>query len=160
MPILIDGHNLIGRLPAISLSDPDDEEKLVRRLQSYRARTGKAITVVFDPGATFALSGAHRSGGIDVVFAPHGSNADAVIARRIRRSKNPRDWRIVTSDAELAATVTRLGARVQPAEAFAAELDAIQAAAAEQSDKPLPPAEVEAWLAIFESRGGQDDDVG
>ena len=53
MPILIDGHNLIGRLPAISLQDPDDEEKLARMLSSYRARTGKSITVVFDPGGEF-----------------------------------------------------------------------------------------------------------
>ena len=152
MPILIDGHNLIGRLPTLSLSDPDDEEKLVRRLQSYRARTGKSITVIFDPGAGFALPEVRLGGGIEIVFAPHGSNADAVIARRIRRSQNPRGWRVVTSDAALASTVTRLGARVQPAESFAAELEALAATAAEQTDRPLPPAEVEAWLALFESR--------
>ena len=64
MPILIDGHNLIGRLPAISLQDPDDEDKLVRLLKSYQARTGKSLTVVFDAGPASALSHKRRQGGI------------------------------------------------------------------------------------------------
>jgi hypothetical protein len=34
VPILIDGHNLIGRLSQFSLQDPDDEEKLVSLLKS------------------------------------------------------------------------------------------------------------------------------
>ena len=50
MPILIDGHNLIGRLPDLRLDDPDDEAKLVLRLRAYAARTRKRITVVFDQG--------------------------------------------------------------------------------------------------------------
>ncbi len=36
MPILIDGHNLIGRMPALSLADPDDERQLLALLLSYR----------------------------------------------------------------------------------------------------------------------------
>ena len=39
MPLLIDGHNLIGHLPDLSLSDPRDEVKLVARLQAYAARS-------------------------------------------------------------------------------------------------------------------------
>ena len=43
MPILIDGHNLIGQMPGLSLEDPHDEEMLVTLLRSYRARTGKEV---------------------------------------------------------------------------------------------------------------------
>ena len=50
MPLLIDGHNLIGRLPDLRLDDPQDEAKLVARLRVYHARTGKRVTVVFDRG--------------------------------------------------------------------------------------------------------------
>lgn len=152
MPILIDGHNLIGRLPALSLQDPDDEEKLVRLLMSYRARTGKSLTVVFDPGQAFALSERRRQGGVEVVFVPHGSNADAVITRRVRRSRDPRSFRVVTSDHELANAVTQQGARVQSAEAFVAELSAPQDASAEWKDLPPSPDEVEAWLSLFENQ--------
>lgn len=154
MPILIDGHNLIGRLPAISLHDPDDEEKLVRLLRSYRARTGKAISVVFDPGATFSLPQTRRGGGVEIVFAAHGSSADTVIARRVRRSRNPQEWLVVTSDAELVNTVARLGARVLASDEFAAELTAQQDTEAERADVSLSPDEVEAWLHLFRDREG------
>ncbi|MBI4771196.1 MAG: hypothetical protein HY784_12500 [Chloroflexi bacterium] len=50
MPTLIDGHNLIGALPDISLQDPDDEQKLVDLLHRWCVRTGKSVRVVFDPG--------------------------------------------------------------------------------------------------------------
>jgi len=152
MPILIDGHNLIGRLPTLSLEDPDDEEKLVGLLVSYRARTGKAITVVFDPGEAFALASARRRGGIEILFAPHGSNADAVIARRVQRSKNPPAWLVVTSDGELAGAVARYGARVQSAETFASELTGAGGEAPDWKDRPPSPDEVEKWLDLFEGR--------
>jgi predicted RNA-binding protein with PIN domain len=152
MPILIDGHNLIGRLSQLSLQDPDDEEKLVTLLKSYRARTGKAITVVFDPGGTFALSQKRRRGGIETVFAPHGSSADAVIAKRVRRSRNPRDWLVVTSDRNLAETVARQGARVRSAEDFAKELSAPRDMSPDWKDVPPSAEEVETWLSLFEER--------
>ncbi len=150
MPILIDGHNLIGRLPRLSLQDPDDEEKLVSLLKSYQARTGKAITVVFDPGGTFALSQKRRRGGIETVFAPHGSSADAIIAKRVGRSRNPRDWLVVTSDRNLAETVARQGARVRSAEDFAKELGALRDTSVDWKDVPPSPEEVETWLSLFE----------
>lgn len=152
MPILIDGHNLIGQLTTLSLQDPDDEEKLVRLLRSYRARTGKTITVVFDPGRTSALSKSHRLGGIEVVFAPHGSSADVVIARRVRGSRNPRDWLVVTSDRKLADTVASLGARVQSADAFALAMPRPTEESPEWKDTPPAPEDVEAWLALFEGQ--------
>jgi predicted RNA-binding protein with PIN domain len=165
MPILIDGHNLIGRLPrgqhpfaghrvpALSLEDAQDEEGLVRWLMSYHAHTGKAITVVFDPGETFSLSRVHDLAGVRVVFAPQGSSADDLIIRQVRSSRNPQAWLVVTSDKELAQTVARQGARVQSADAFAAGLIGQARDVPGEKDAPLSPEEVEEWLALFE---GQD----
>jgi len=155
MPILIDGHNLIGRLPAISLQDPDDEEKLARLLSSYQARTGKAITVVFDPGGAFALPKRRRLGGVDIVFAPHGSTADRVIARRVQKIRNPGEWLVVTSDRELSETVARLGARVQSAEAFALDMTGSAGAPPDWRETPPSPDEVDSWLALFEDQDQQ-----
>ena len=155
MPILIDGHNLIGRLHEISLQDPDDEETLVRWLVSYRARTGKGITVVFDPGAASGLPRRRRLGGIEVVFASVGSNADAVIVRRVQSSRNPREWLVVTSDQELARAVMRQGARVRSVEAFATELSTLGGSLPDRAEAPLSPEEVESWLSLFEGRGVQ-----
>jgi predicted RNA-binding protein with PIN domain len=157
VPILIDGHNLIGRMSALSLEDPDDEEKLVRILKSYRARTGKTITVVFDPGIPFSLAGHRREGGIEIVFAPHGSTADAVIARRIAKSRNPRGWLVVTSDLELVDRVSRRGARVQSSDDFASKLAGLGHVEPDVADVHLTPEEVEAWLSLFEEKDGKDD---
>ena len=82
MPILIDGHNLIGHLPGISLADVDDEDALVRLLIAFRARTGKAIAVVFDPGVSSTLGQSRKIGGVQVISASYGSSADAIILRR------------------------------------------------------------------------------
>lgn len=153
MPILIDGHNLIGRAPMLSLQDAHDEEALVRLLKAYRARTGKAITVVFDPGESFALAEVRRSGGLEIMFAPHGSSADAVIVRRVRRSRNPGGWLVVTSDQELAKVVARYGARVQSAEEFAAGLDRPAPETSDWKELPPSPDEVESWLNLFRARG-------
>ena len=150
MPVLIDGHNLIGRMPALSLQDPDDEEKLVRLLVSYRARTGKSLTVVFDPGGGASLAQTRRVGGIEVVFAASGSSADHIIARRVRRSRNPVDWLVITSDHQLARDVADYGARVQSASDFASQLKRPSEDAPEQKNVPPTPDEVEAWLALFE----------
>jgi predicted RNA-binding protein with PIN domain len=152
VPVLIDGHNLIGRLPMLSLQDPDDEEKLVRLLQSYRGRTGKAVMVVFDPGIVPGWSQARRHGGVEVAFAPHGSSADVVIASKLRRSRDPQSWQVVTSDRRLADTVEQLGARVLSADDFALELGSVQPESTDWKDLPPSPEEVEKWLNLFGDR--------
>lgn len=149
MPILIDGHNLIGAMSTLSLREPNDEELLVRKLASYRARTGKAITIVFDAGGGSGLHERRRHAGIEVVFAAGRSSADEVIISRLRRSGNPREWLVVTSDHELAGEVVRQGARLRDSREFAAEMERQQAGVTGSEEPPLSPEEVEAWLSLF-----------
>ncbi len=158
MPILIEGHNLIGRLPGISLADADDEEALVRLLSPFRVRTGKAVTVVFDPGVSSTLAQSRKIGGVQVISAPHGSSADAIILRRVAQARNRQGLTVVTSDRELAAGVARMGARVQSAEAFSAQLGQPEAQTS-RKEQPPSPAEVEQWLALFGNDDEQDDVV-
>jgi len=155
MPLLIDGHNLIGVLPGLSLEDPDDEWQLVQMLVPYRGRTGKAMTVVFDPGPAPWLPRTHRLGGIEVVFAPQGGSADGLILGRVQHSRNPQRWLVVTSDRELSDAAARLGARVQGAEAFAARLAERGGALPDRKESPPSPEEVEAWLALFNGNDGK-----
>lgn len=149
MPILVDGHNLIGRLAMISLQDPDDEEELVRLLRSYQARTGKAIVVIFDPGGESVLPRSRRFGGVQVQFAPRGSDADTLIIGRVRQSRDPGSCLVVTSDQDLANTVMRYGARVKSAEDFSTELAGLREIASEDGDAKLSADEVKAWLSLF-----------
>ena len=159
MALLIDGHNLIGRMPSLSLRDPHDEARLIALLKSYRARTGKAVTVVFDPGGAYAPAGRRQEGGVEVIFARQGRSADDLILRRVRESRDRRKWLVITSDRRLADSVGRLGARVQPAEDFAAHLqptpDEDETA---WKDVVLSPAEIEDWLALFKAEADSHDD--
>jgi predicted RNA-binding protein with PIN domain len=149
MPLLIDGHNLIGRLPDLHLDDPDDEAKLVLRLRAYVARTRKRATVVFDQGLPGGLSHSLSGGGVRVVFAPTGRSADGILRERIRRAHDPRGLTVVTSDGAVIAAARARGARVIRAEAFAEQLS-VPPKLASEDDVRLSPAEVEAWLSVFE----------
>jgi predicted RNA-binding protein with PIN domain len=153
MPLLIDGHNLIGRLPDLRLDDPDDEAKLAARLRTYSARTGRRITVVFDQGLPGGHSRELSGGGVEVVFAASGHTADGILCERIRRARDPRGLTVVTSDREVIAAARARGARVMRSGRFAAQLGEPQTASVEQ-DVHLSAEEVEEWLKVF--RGGED----
>ncbi len=102
MPYLIDGHNVIGKLPDIALDDPNDEAKLVQKLAGFAARTGKRCVVVFDsglPGGKSRMS----TGMVEVVFASHRSDADRLIMGRIRNASDPTNWTVVSSDNQVQA---------------------------------------------------------
>ena len=90
MPLLIDGHNLIGRLPDLDLDDPDDEAKLVARLRAYCIRARKHATVIFDRGLPGGRSRELSGGGVETVFASAGRTADSILRGRIHRTRDPR----------------------------------------------------------------------
>jgi len=157
MSLLIDGHNLIGRgrLPDLRLDDPDDEAKLVARLRTYCARTGKRVTVVFDHGLPGGLSRELSGGGVKVVFASTGRTADGILRERVRRARDPRGLTVVTSDREVVAAAQARGARVMRSEEFAAQLSTPRGVEVEEKKKEnLSAEEVEEWLRVF---GGGDE---
>ena len=152
MPLLIDGHNLIGQLPDLSLSDPRDEVKLVARLQAYAARSERRITVVFDPGPQAvppALQRRSRHGYVEVIYADPGQKADDVIRSIVGATRDRQGLLVVTSDGALANFTRQCGVRVVSAGQFAKAL--IDDGPRRPSDeKPTSSQDdVAAWLAIF-----------
>ncbi len=147
--MLIDGHNLIGQMSTLSLQDPNDETELVLLLRRYAARTRKRLTVIFDhglPGGPSKLSG----GGVRVVFASTGTNADALIRRRLRRHRRPAELTVVTSDRELIDDAEARGAQVVHAADFARRLEHPPTPAADTGEAPtLNEEEIEEWLRLF-----------
>jgi len=154
MAILIDGHNLIGKIPGLRLNDPDDEEQLLLRLRSYRARTGKRLVVYFDPGEAYQSPGRRSKGGISVRQAGTGQRADDLIIRDLQRHHNPRELTVVTSDRAIQEVARHYQARVIDAATFAAELNHPPQKEETREMPPLPENEVQEWLAIF----GQSDE--
>jgi hypothetical protein len=153
MALLIDGHNLIGRLPDLSLDDPHDEAKLVARLRTYCARTGKRATVAFDHGLPGGRSRELSGGRVEVVFASAGRTADGILRGRIRRARDPRGLTVVTSDREVMAAAQARGSRVIRSEEFALQLSAPSPGGVEE-DVHLSADELAEWLKVF----GQGDE--
>jgi len=85
MPYLIDGHNLITRVPDIRLDDPDDEARLISLLRTFCARTGRGVTVYFDhraPGSENPPS----VGGLSVHFVPTSWTSYSSVEKAIIRN--------------------------------------------------------------------------
>jgi predicted RNA-binding protein with PIN domain len=149
MPLLIDGHNLIGQMPDLRLDDPDDEAKLVALLRTYCAREEKRAIVVFDHGLPGGWSEALSGAGGRVIFASAGRNADGILRERIRNARDPRALMVVSSDRAVIAAAKASKARVMRAEVFAARLGAPTGAPESEQEPQLSPEEVEEWLHIF-----------
>ncbi len=158
MPYLIDGHNLIGQLPDLSLDDPHDEAKLIERLKGFMAHRRKQCTVVFDGGLPGGASRALSSGSVHVVFAHSGTTADRIILERLRNARDAQRWIVVSADHEIVAFARRCRARVLSPADFARQMQAAHAAPPAEDDPTphLSPEDVQEWLRLF---GAQDEDA-
>jgi predicted RNA-binding protein with PIN domain len=156
MPYLIDGHNLIGQLPDISLSDPNDEAKLVIKLVGFAARKRSKCVVVFDKGITAGKSRMSNSA-VEVVFAPSSSSADAIMIARIESTPDPGYWIVVSNDNAVLKRARQRQMKAIRSSAFARELRPVQvidkdADPGEAEHVRISPAEVEMWIQIFKDR--------
>jgi predicted RNA-binding protein with PIN domain len=148
---MIDGHNLIGKLPDISLDDPNDEALLVQKLNAFTARTGKECVVVFDHGIP---GGSSRMGTrkVQVVFASGRSTADRVMIERMNKIPDPRGWIVVSSDHEVVSTARRRSMATMHAEEFVILLQSPPRPVVdegERSDVSLSDDEINEWLDLF-----------
>lgn len=158
MLILVDGHNVIGRWPAVSLDDPDDEVRLVERLRAYRAHTGHRVVVFFDQGVPAGWDRTISTPGVQVVFARPGVPADRLIVARLRRVRDRQGVMVVSDDAEVVRAARRYGVRWIGAGQFVKALEDVGCVEREEGDVMLSPEEVEMWLRLFEERGGDERD--
>ncbi len=103
MRILVDGYNLIRRIPELALAEREDLERgrdaLVDILSQYRSGKGHKITIVFDGADSYSQGGgAEKVRGITVIYSRHGRSADDVIASMCREGNADL---LVTADSDL-----------------------------------------------------------
>lgn len=155
MPYLIDGHNLIGQMPNLSLDDPHDEAKLVERLKSFMARTGKRCTVVFDGGLPGGYSRDLSTFSVQVVFAHSGTTADAIILERIRSARDPGEMVVVSADQQIVEAALRRRMSVLSPAVLASQMNTHTTPDRRDLDPHLTPDEIQEWLDLF---GGEPED--
>ena len=154
MPLLIDGHNLIGQMHDLSLSDPNDEDKLIARLQALAIRAKKRMTVVFDPNPQDTSPrighGKSQHGALSVIYAPPGRKADDIIRNLVGDTKDRQGLTVITSDAAVADFTRRCGIRVQSSHDFISWMNAQSSARSNTEHKPVGSAkEVVNWADVF-----------
>lgn len=155
MRYLIDGHNLIGQIPDLDLTDPHDEAKLVERLKAYMGRKRKRCIVVFDGGLPGGRSRDLSTASVDVRFAHGGTNADAIIMERIRSTRDSGSLIVVSADHEILAAARRRRIEVITPRDFADAMRAPVLPDDTDTDPHLTPDEIDEWLDLF---GGEPED--
>lgn len=163
MHYLIDGHNLIGKMPDIELDDPDDEIKLVLRLRSWTARTrSRRATVIFDHGLPGGQDRGLSTSKVQVIFASTARTADSILIKRIKSARNPREFTIVSSDNHIRRQAEARRMPLLKAEEFVQQLGKTAKADAggqvddadDDSGQELSDAELQMWIDLF---GAQDE---
>lgn len=140
---LIDGHNLIPKIPGLSLQAIDDETRLIELVRVWaRIRERREVEIFFD-GAPPGYSGDRAYGTLKTHFALLGQTADEAIRRRLNGlGKAARNATVVTSDRQVRTNAKALHANVISSESFAKDLvsawqvdEAYRAARAEQKSE-------------------------
>jgi hypothetical protein len=157
MHYLIDGHNLIARVPGLSLADPDDEVKLLQLLKRWAAADPRRkVTVIFDKGLPGGEARHLSGGGVRAIFAPDNRSADSVIIRRIEGIEDPAQHTVISSDGAILRAAQRRRVPTQRSEAFAAAMvnertfsGAARPAADPRDNPTISPNEVSEWLELF-----------
>jgi predicted RNA-binding protein with PIN domain len=154
MPYLIDGHNLIGKIPTLSLDELDDEKELIQLLQNFCQAAVKDVEVYFDHSSSgHARASVH--GRVTARFVRSGETADQAIARHLKRLGNrAANWTIVSSDKQVLAAAKRARAKTISSESFSKELFAEQSSDGSTDSPEISHEEVEVWLKLF---GDRDD---
>lgn len=154
MPYLIDGHNLIPKIPDLHLGVVDDELRLVRLLQEFCRLSRKKVEVYFDRAAQ-GQAGQRRLGTVIAHFVRAEQTADQAIAARLQKmGRSAHNWTVVSSDASVRARARQAGADHLTSEEFARLL--IHTLSPTTENEPgkseetrLSAKEVEEWLHIF-----------
>ena len=160
--ILVDGYNAIFRLPGLrELGRRDLErarEELVRRLAEALSGSPSKVTVVFDGNQVEAGARgkrASRSGKVAVLFSAPGETADQRIQRLIEAGRSATkggqaNYRVVSSDRELAGRARLWGAEVVTCEAFMRDLGRAPSPRPERLEPPpSSDKEIAAWEELF-----------
>lgn len=152
MIYLVDGHNLIPKVPGLALGQMDVETRLLERLQIFCRVRRRQVEVFFD-GAPPGQSGKRKAGVVVAHFVRQGRTADeSIVARLDQMGASARNAVVVTSDRRVQTEARNRRAQVLTSEQFSGQLlDALQEAQTVLKDNPTPPGEgeVNEWLRLF-----------
>ncbi len=150
MPILVDGNNLLYRLPRGQRSREAVRRTVLDRTRHERLR----VTVVFDGAAPVGSAEREHLGSVTVLYAGSRS-ADDVIIDLIPTGHPARQWTVITDDGGLRRRAAERGAAVRSLAEWAARRP--RPAPTRRSAEPkLSSREIDEWTAWFESSEAEE----
>ncbi len=154
MPYIIDGHNLVPRIPGLSLEDIEDENTLIEILQKFASQRRTKVEVFFDR-APAARAGSQTHGLVKAHFITRESTADQAIKNRLSRLGNSaRNWTVVSSDRDILAEARSFHCQILKNTEFAELLGSASSPkkpTSEKTEQPeISPGEVDYWLNQFD----------
>jgi len=151
MTLIIDGHNLIPHIPGVSLSDPNDEDKLIQILQDFCRVKRKSVEVFFD-GAPFGVAGKKQFGRVIAHYVRGGITADEAIMAHLKHlGKRARNVSVVSSDRQVQQAARAVHARVISSATFASDWQKIinDTPELDPRNQPITDEEIENWERLF-----------
>lgn len=150
--MIVDGHNLIPKIPGLSLTDVDDENQLIQMLQEYCRLRRVEIECYFDK-APQGHPRIQRYGQVVAKFARPGKTADDEIKAQLSRlERRAREYTVVSSDNSIQAAARAARARVLTSDEFSRDLQAVfrQGSTKEKtSAETVSSEELDMWLKAF-----------
>ncbi len=149
MPLLVDGNNLLHRLPK-----PARTRSAVRtRVLEATRHERMSVVVVFDGPPPAGSPADEALGRVTVVYSG-ASSADDVIIGRIPAGRSARQWVVVTDDRALANRAHQRGAAVRTLGEWSARPR--PAPPRTRTEAKLSSREVAEWEKVF--KGGRKRD--
>ena len=155
MPYVIDGNNLVGCAPDISLDDPQAGAKIVTIARNFQENKKCSVIVVFDGRPRNGMRREELSARFTVMYPREGSSADEEIREILSGFNYFKDVVLVTSDRKLKDFAREKGAKTINSIEFYFELKRLSLISGVKEENlkrintELSDREVDQWLKIF-----------
>lgn len=156
MPYIIDGNNLIGCSPDISLEDKEAREKLLHIVRNFQENRNNNVILFFDGEPANGLHREEVNQKFSIRYPRFGGSADEEIRELLESYHDYRDVILVSSDRELKTIAKKKGAKIVNSIEFyfrlkqAYRVDERQEEKKKRIDAQLSDNEVDHWMKIFQ----------
>ena len=132
---LLDGYNIIHRLPVLAQKTLEDARNdLIRFIEIHRPQGSfnNSVTIVFD--GQIGMGGPPDASGVKIIFSS-GESADDYIKRAVSRSPHKKSTVVVTDDRDIQFYVRAQGAQVKSVDEFLSRKEAEKNSEAAEDSK-------------------------
>jgi hypothetical protein len=151
MPILVDGNNLMHRLPRNQRTRAGVRDLVLRQTRQERI----TVTVVFDGPPPDSGPEKEHLGAVTIRYSG-GRSADAVILSTLPE-RGAKDWTVVTDDRSLADRARDRGAGIRRLDEWLGRPGRPKRAPKRPYQRPIGRRELEDWEEAFAHRPEEPD---